>query len=686
MNLNYDMAKFVDPKIQIAPRELPVEAMMKVGNVLQDRFDKAMENETKTQAFIRKLKSSSNPADHAVADQIMSNYNERQKDRATNGRYQDMQWQTQQDALDVAGMYEGLSNRAKQIAEYEKAIDLNTVNSPEIKKLQKEKYRKSIMQSQFDPEKRILQGLDVSAPNIVNAFDYEKHMMDLAGQWKPDTRGSKTVKEVWIPRGAKAPDGSISPGSNYKVLDNRFTEQVKAEDLRNHLEKSALSNEMLQAALKQDREVYGDDVAFKRYHNAINAAIDAKAYIKQLENEHSAEMTAPKVVGGGGGGGYPTSKLSTLLAPSEYTRGDAPTPILNPNTNPNLPQDLIQKGVLGGKGVNTQESRDNFNMLLESLDNGIETSTSKVTKQRFKDAKNLFIDYRNLVQEYPEYKQTLSEIHSREPGYAIHNLFNKFGAGLESIVSLSSDRVRHNNFLNKVKKIEDNYRNYIGQGFQDTDVENQIQNYFRKGAVPVSTSVPMITASGGTPEIEKELKNLGEKINPKDVKVYQADEGFNEKGKMDFIKVSTEPRGNGTGHLFEVRQVDKDGNVKTALVEMNKEGRNDALQNLERAIYKDTNEHVLLSETNMFKHTRPFKAENEQRNISEILEENKLTNSPAYFEFSKGKYKDTKIVKVSGGYKIPGVKAIGVNEQGEPVLTDQDEVFSSYIQAIQSLL
>ncbi|NBW18935.1 MAG: hypothetical protein EBR82_64270, partial [Caulobacteraceae bacterium] len=372
--LNFESAQFVDPKIQIAPRELPVEEMMKVGNVLQDRFDKSMENETKTQAIARKLKTSSNPADHAVADQIMSNYNQRLKDRATNGRYQDMQWQTQQDALDVAGMYEGLSNRAKQIAEYEKAIDLNTVNSPEIKKLQKEKYRKSIMQSQFDPEKRILQGLDVSAPNIVNAFDYEKHMMDLAGQWKPDTRGSKTVKEVWIPKGAKAPDGSISPGSNYKVLDNRFTEQVKAEDLRNHLEKSALSNEMLQAALKQDREAYGDDVAFKRYHNAINAAIDAKAYIKQLENEHSAEMTVPKTNGQGDGYGEQQNPQPTKIADTRNI-DNAASP-LSKSVNETLTDynkniDVSYENFKSGKSDNAVKNREVISMFTTYLMNKI---------------------------------------------------------------------------------------------------------------------------------------------------------------------------------------------------------------------------------------------------------------------------------------------------------------------------
>ena len=160
MNLNYDMASFVDPKIQIAPRELPVEEMMKVGNVLQDRFDKAMENETKTQAIARKLKASSNPADHAVADQIMNTYNQRLKDRATNGRYQDMQWQTQQDALDAAGMFEGLSNRNKQI-EKAKTDILNSKDYQYSKDKRLKEFNASIKSSTFNKDNRILEGLGV---------------------------------------------------------------------------------------------------------------------------------------------------------------------------------------------------------------------------------------------------------------------------------------------------------------------------------------------------------------------------------------------------------------------------------------------------------------------------------------------------------------------------------------------
>jgi len=473
--LNFESAKYVDPKVQIAPRELPVEEMMKVGNVLQDRFDKSMENETKTQALFRKLKASSNPADHAVADQIMSNYNQRLKDRATNGRYQDMLWQTQQDAMDVAGMYEGLSNRAKQIAEYEKAIDLNTVNSPEIKKLQKEKYRKSIMQSQFDPEKRILQGLDVSAPNIVNAFDYEKHMMDLAGQWKPDTRGSKTVKEVWIPKGAKAPDGSISPGSNYKVLDNRFTEQVKAEDLRNHLEKSALSNEMLQAALKQDREVYGDDIAFQRYHNAINAAIDAKAYIKQLENEHSAEMTVPKTNGQGDGYGEQQNPQPTKIADTRNI-DNAASP-LSKSVNETLTDynkniDVSYENFKSGKSDNAVKNREVISMFTTYLMNKIPELEKSNNDKDKKLLKNINTGAWNT-----DWKD------EGNPGNAFYTAYTKIARGKpETLTSME-----YNKIMDLMKDQNISY-NYAPKVYNTNDPNYKARNLAEFGTLVLDTN------------------------------------------------------------------------------------------------------------------------------------------------------------------------------------------------------
>jgi hypothetical protein len=260
MALNYEQAQFVDPKIQIAPRELPVEAMMKVGNVLQDRFDKAMENETKTQAFIRKLKSSSNPADHAVADQIMSSYNERLKDRATNGRYQDMQWQTQQDALDVAGMYEGLSNRAKQI-EKAKTDILNSKDYQYSKDKRLKEFNSSIKSSTFNKDNRILEGLGVDPYSTAADVDKQKLALSYGSAMKPISIGGEYGTLKYKDVNGKETNDPTKAFATYHVTQGGKETKLTPQEISAAVGQTMLSDESVQAELNRDLNYefkYGD--------------------------------------------------------------------------------------------------------------------------------------------------------------------------------------------------------------------------------------------------------------------------------------------------------------------------------------------------------------------------------------------------------------------------------------------
>lgn len=279
---------FFDPKIDIIGKEVPLAALEKTGNVLQERYDKAMDNETKIGAVAKKLKASSNSVDHKVADQILKTYQDKLATRAKDGKYFDMVWQTQQDALDVAGMYEGLSNRNKTISEYEKMIDLNPkINDPKVKEYLKNQFKQNVKASQFDTENNILQGLDVNAPNIVNDFDYGKWAMENAGQWKPDTFGGKNVKTISTKAGDKLPDGTISGGGLYKIIGNHVTEKVSKQEIMQGLNKMAQEHPELQATLQRDMQVYGLEATMAKLNQTFNAAADAHAYTRQLANEDS---------------------------------------------------------------------------------------------------------------------------------------------------------------------------------------------------------------------------------------------------------------------------------------------------------------------------------------------------------------------------------------------------------------
>ena len=524
--LNFESAQFVDPKIQIAPRELPVEEMMKVGNVLQDRFDKAMENETKTQAFIRKLKSSSNPADHAVADQIMSNYNQRIKDRATNGRYQDMQWQTQQDALDVAGMYEGLSNRAKQIAEYEKAIDLNPkVSDPKVKQHLKEQYRKNITQAQFDSEKRMLQGLDVSAPNIVNDFDYGKWAMDNAGQWKPSTIAGKKVEQKFYKPGARLPDGTTSEGGVYRTVGSSSVQKVTDEEIKQGLEKIAFSNPDLQAALERDKQVYGDNIAYKNLNNAIKSAADAHSFsniVTDKESVYDQAATARYGYGYGNEAFNPDLHFNAVVSQIDLDKSvedvrnnQAKIASANFDANGNFKKSslLDNEGHILKHG-NNKKNHTIFDKI-ELDENGHIVKEEKNTNQ--------VPEYSSLNQIVPDWQ--IKRIRDQHPGYTDKQVFDDFSNQKADAAKLL---LKKYNVSSKemagvvdanTKRLLTTLPFKVKDGNEDRDAtEDEIQQALKDG------QVSYIPASGQTVVNSKGLKlisALGEQGKSIDANPYQ---------------------------------------------------------------------------------------------------------------------------------------------------------------------
>jgi hypothetical protein len=114
MPINFNQQTFFDPKIDIIGKEIPVADIEKTANVIQDRYDKSLENETKSLAIAKKLQQSVSSRDKELAAQILTDYQTRLDERAKKGNYADMGWQTAADALDVAGLHEGLTNKAKK--------------------------------------------------------------------------------------------------------------------------------------------------------------------------------------------------------------------------------------------------------------------------------------------------------------------------------------------------------------------------------------------------------------------------------------------------------------------------------------------------------------------------------------------------------------------------------------------
>lgn len=417
---------FFDPKIDIVGKEVPLAALEKTGNVLQERYDKAMDNETKIGAVAKKLKASSNSVDHEVANQILKTYQDKLATRAKNGKYFDMVWQTQQDALDVAGMYEGLSNRNKTISEYEKMIDLNPkINDPKVKEYLKNQFKQNVKASQFDTENNILQGLDVNAPNIVNDFDYGKWAMENAGQWKPDTFGGKNVKTISTKAGDKLPDGTISGGGLYKVIGNHVTEKVSKQEIMQGLSKMAQEHPELQATLKRDMEVYGPEVTMAKLNKTFNAAADAHAYTRQLANEDSyifdEQSTNTK---NGYGKNLPVQPEGFTQLPSAIFKNPITKNPLKIDSNGNIINFENNSNVIRSKGA------------IESVDSDKFIGNSNIIKSNDLSNENS-ITYKRVVDHLKKLGKIPEGADRKVRNLAIANFWNNELAEAESSISVA---------------------------------------------------------------------------------------------------------------------------------------------------------------------------------------------------------------------------------------------------------
>jgi hypothetical protein len=694
-----------DPKIDIIGKEVPLQALEKTGDVLQGRYDKSYEQFSLADEALKQMEAGANEVDRQRAKELREAYKQEMQGILAQGDFHNMRHQTASLARNAAVNYKNIAEKNAKIEAGVNAIrkDPRYALDPEGAV---QEYLKNLKSISINPETKTVSDLNVENYGAAADVDKMKWSITYGAVMKPTIDKVKGTSTVGVDRfGKEVSDPNQAVMLMTKTKSGQLV-KLEPDEIEKTLLPAAYADPNIQAELNRNVKRAGYDpnteegklYKEKLFKEQTLPAIKAAAGLLRRDEDMSAETVGFHNMGGSGDSdGMPPNKLGKLLVASTQTSGEAPPDIKNPKTNPNLPQDLVQKGILGDFGSgwkpDSKESKEQFNMLIEAIDDGISNAKNPEEKQKFQNSKKMFNDYRKLMVDFPEYRNTLSEIQSREPGYAVKNLFDKFGAGVESIGSLFANKERLKDFETRKRQIETQYGNVIGRGFTDTDVEKQIQNYWSNGVKPVSTGIKMISTSGSTKNMNDEFKNLSNVILPQDITIYKADKGFNPNGNMEFVKVSTEPRGNGDGHLFEVKQTDKEGNVKTGLVHINEEGYNDALQNMERAIWKDTREHIPLSTNNKFKQTRPFNRVGEARPVFEILEENNLSGPEGselrkvYKSFKDGQYKDVTIKKTEQGYVVPGLKEIITDpETGKRMYGKQDQVFSSYIQALNELI
>jgi hypothetical protein len=257
MAINWNQAEYVAPKLQIVPEQLPLEAGIKVGTVLQDRFDKAIETDTKIGALAKKLRGSVDKSDQALAEEIMSIYSTRLKDRATSGDYHKMQWQTLADAEDFANIYTGLTSKAKELDSYRKSIINDKSINPETKEKWLKMYNSKLTPASFDKENRFISNLNINTPSVASDIDPVAFVNTLGSGWQADsfTGQSATYKisdgKIKLP-GMKDP---LPAGIGLKYTEGKGWQKVDTKELDYALNQAFKSSIPFNSMIDRDVEL-----------------------------------------------------------------------------------------------------------------------------------------------------------------------------------------------------------------------------------------------------------------------------------------------------------------------------------------------------------------------------------------------------------------------------------------------
>jgi hypothetical protein len=679
MAIDFNKNLVFDPKIEIVGKEVPLAALEKTGNILQDRYDKSYENYSMADEALKQMEASANPVDREKAKELRGIYNQEMQGILQKGDFHNMRQQTASLARNAAVNYKTIAEKNAKIQAELDAIAKNPkyILDPEGAA---QDYLKNLKSISINPETKTISDFNVGTYNAPADVDEMKWAITYGAVMKPTIDKVKGTSIVPVDKfGKETNDQNQVAMLMVKTSSGQLVE-LKPEDLQKTLLPAAYADPNIQARLNRDTKRAGYDpnteegkvYKEKLFNEQTLPAIGAAAGLLRRKEDMSADGVVfkdiPKADGDVSGGGRKRKSLDKLLVTNTEISGEDNPDLLNPTSNVNAPADFVQKAILGNvsgfkSDLTKPQQKIYFNTLLDAMDYNISKAKTDEEKNRFIDAKNMFKEFKQLTEDFPEYKRTLSEIVTREPASLLQNISDKALAGIENLKSIFADPARTQEFQQRVYTLGDKYRNYMGQWFKDSDIEDGIEDYLKAPKESVSTAIPMLAPGIKDEALQKAFAYMGNVFNNTNTEVYKQSEGFDIEKPFEFRKVATAPRGNGTGILFEVQQKDKDGKIQTALVEPNYEGKYDILESVEDAIYESTGKEISLVNANRFKNVRPFSRVGEKRTVQDIFDEAELGKVNPRFA-------DIEIQKTKKGYQIVG----------------SNTPFDSYIEAVMALL
>jgi len=257
MAINWNQAEFVSPKLQIVPEQLPLEAGVKVGTVLQDRYDKSYENLTKSEEALRQMALSANEVDRPEVEKIYSQYSEQLKNIDKNDLH-NARWKTLKLATEAANNYMSMAQRNKEIQAQEELISKDPRWALKREEALQD-FRKGLSPIGWDAEKRAFSNLNVSPYSAAADVDKVKYYTTYGKLMEPIVKSIKN--KTVVPVDEDGNETTLEKAPYFKTINTQGQVSIlPASQLFRTLKDVGMSDDNVRAELERDARRTGKTV------------------------------------------------------------------------------------------------------------------------------------------------------------------------------------------------------------------------------------------------------------------------------------------------------------------------------------------------------------------------------------------------------------------------------------------
>jgi hypothetical protein len=524
MAINWNQAEYVAPKLQIVPEQLPLEAGVKVGEVLQDRYDKSYENLTKSEEALRQMALNANEVDRPEVERIYNQYSEQLKGIDKTDLH-NARWKTLKLATEAANNYMSVAQRNKEIKAQEEIISKDPRWATSRERKLKD-FKKGLPSIGWDAEKRTFSNLNVSPYSAPADVNITEKAVKYGSTMKPKNFGFQNGEMLYEKADGTKTNNIFEASAIYHVVNGEKKSKLTPEAIQNAVTAAITSDSEVKAMMNWDLGYEGIDPnnpeqqeQYKKYiQETIVKPITAASQLLEVNDEFTSNDVT--VSGGVNGSGSGNDNDNSVYEPTSIN-------------NPFGGKDVENLSKTWKKSL-VGDTKSEFlikNVIPVEIEKIRKTDPERADKLNEKYQQTLF--YKELAEKYPAIKSELLNTSPKDPTGAttVAGLVN---AGVIKVTD------------EEKKKINSSNVGVNSSGFWDSDLEDLYDASENNAFRNISIQRPSLTNN----KFRTALENLNLTIDAFNIDK-ESWKGDNKKVKV--VGYSTEPLGNGQGHVYELQ-------------------------------------------------------------------------------------------------------------------------------------